>query len=123
VLNFRAFLKLSCPVCGEGKIFRGYLDTPERCPECGYYFMRETGYFLPHAPISYLGIVFVAFLVWVVTRFVLRLESDVLVLASMITVAALFAVWSNRYTKMLWLLFDLWMHPPTREDFEERGRA
>ena len=41
----------------------------------------------------------------------------------MIAVAALFAVWSNRYTKMLWLLFDLWMHPPTREDFEERGRA
>src|SRR3970282_1457095 len=73
VLNFRAFSKLSCPVCGKGKIFRGYLDTPGRCPECGYYFMRETGYFLPHAPISYLGIVFVAFLVWVVTRFVLRL--------------------------------------------------
>ena len=85
--------------------------------------MRETGYFLPHAPISYLGIVFVAFLVWVVTRFVLRLDSDLLVLGSMIAVAALFAVWSNRYTKMLWLLFDLWMHPPTREDFEERGRA
>lgn len=84
--------------------------------------MRETGYFLPHAPISYLGIVFVAFLTWLFVRFVLRAESDWVVLSSIIIVPALFAVWSNRYMKMAWLVFDLWLHPPTQEDFEGRGR-
>ncbi|HVQ64370.1 MAG TPA: DUF983 domain-containing protein [Terriglobia bacterium] len=122
-MNLRTFLKLSCPVCGKGKIFRGYLDTPERCPECGYYFMRETGYFLPHAPISYLGIVVVAVLVWAVLRFIMGVESDFIVLTSIIVVPALFAFWSNRYAKMLWLMFDLWLHPPTQEDFEHRGRG
>ena len=121
-LNLRTFLTLRCPVCGKGKIFRGYLDTPERCPECGYYFMRETGYFLPHAPISYLTIVFVAFLVWVVVRLIMGVESDFIVLTSILLVPLLFAFWSNRYAKMAWLVFDLWLHPPTQEDFEPRGR-
>jgi hypothetical protein len=84
--------------------------------------MRETGYFLPHAPISYLAIVFVALLVWLVVRFVIGVQSDLIVLASIIVVPAIFAFWSNRYTKMVWLMFDLWLHPPTQEDFEARGR-
>jgi hypothetical protein len=85
--------------------------------------MRETGYFLPHAPINYLAIVFVAFLVWVVVRFGLRVQSDFAVLALILVIPALFAVWSNRYAKMVWLMFDLWLHPPTQEDFESRGRG
>jgi len=85
--------------------------------------MRETGYFLPHAPISYLGIVMVAVLVWAVLRFIMGVESDFIVLTSIIVVPALFAFWSNRYAKMLWLMFDLWLHPPTQEDFEHRGRG
>jgi len=84
--------------------------------------MRETGYFLPHAPISYLAIVFVALVVWVVVRLILGVESDAVVLTSIIVIPALFALWSNRYAKMLWLVFDLWLHPPTQEDFEPRGR-
>lgn len=84
--------------------------------------MRETGYFLPHAPISYLGIVFVALLVWLIVRFVIGVESDAVVLASIVIVPLLFAVWSNRYSKMIWMMFDLWLHPPTHEDFEGRGR-
>ena len=65
--------------------------------------MRETGYFLPHAPISYLGIVVVAFLVWLLVHFIIGVESDFIVLTSIIVVPALFAFWSNRYAKMLWL--------------------
>jgi len=121
-LNLRGLFKLCCPVCGKGKIFHGYLDTPERCPECGYYFMRETGYFLPHAPINYLGIVLAALVTWLVLHFILAVESDWIVLTSIVVVPALFAVWSNRYAKMIWLIIDLWLHPPTSEDFEPRGR-
>ena len=122
VLNLSTLLKLSCPVCGKGKIFHGYLETPERCAECGYYFMRETGYFLPHAPINYLGIVLAAVVTWLVARFIFGVESRWIMLTSILVVPALFAVWSNRYAKMIWLMFDLWLHPPTSEDFERRGR-
>jgi len=117
-----AALRLRCPVCGKGKIFRSYLDTPDRCPECGFYFMRETGYFLPHAPIGYLLFVFVALLTWIVTSLLLKIQSDAIVLVAIIVVPLLFSFWGNRYTKMLWMLIDLTLHPPSSEDYEARGR-
>jgi hypothetical protein len=100
----------------------GYLDTPKQCEHCGFYFMRETGYFLPHAPISYLLIVAAAVIPWVVLRLIFHVESDAIVLPSMVIFAMGFGVWSNRYTKMAWMLIDLTLHPPTKEDFQERGR-
>jgi len=115
-------LRLQCPVCGKGKIFHGYLDTPHTCPVCGFYFMRETGYFLPHAPISYLLIVLAALFAFALLRLVLQVESDTIVLSSMVIFAMAFGVWSNRYTKMIWLAIDLKLNPPTKEDFQARGR-
>src|ERR1044071_4685915 len=102
-VKLKNLLTLRCPVCGRGKTFQGYLDTPHRCPDCGFYFMRETGYFLPHAPISYLVIVVAALLTWVVLRFILHVQSDVVVLATIVVLPVLFGIWSNRYTKMLWM--------------------
>jgi len=115
-------LRLRCPVCGKGKIFRGFLDTPDSCPECGFYFMRETGYFLPHAPISYLLIVMAAAFAFALLRLVFHVESDVVVLSTMVVFAVAFGLWSNRYTKMIWMTIDLTLHPPTKEDFQGRGR-
>ena len=116
-------LKLRCPVCEKAKVFDGYLDTPARCPACGFYFMRETGYFLPHAPISYLLIVGAAAFVWALLRVAYHVQSDAIVLSSMVVTGVLFGVWSNRYTKMIWMAVDLWLHPPTKEDFKSRGRG
>jgi hypothetical protein len=116
-------LTLRCPVCDKGKIFKGFLDTPERCPECGFYFMRETGYFLPHAPISYLLIVGAAAIMWALLRYVFNVESDAIVLSSIVAFGVAVGFWTNRHAKMLWLVFDLWLHPPTQEDFESRGRG
>jgi uncharacterized protein (DUF983 family) len=121
-VELKNLLKLRCPVCGKGKVFHGYLDTPDSCPECGFYFMRETGYFLPHAPISYLVIVSAAAFAWAVLRYILHIESDAIVLSSMVVFAVAFGFWSNRYTKMMWMAIDLTLHPPTKEDFQGRGR-
>jgi hypothetical protein len=85
--------------------------------------MRETGYFLPHAPMSYLIIVVAAVLVWAFLRYVLHVEwSDNTVLLVITVVPVLFGIWSNRYTKMAWMALDLWLHPASRDDFEARGR-
>lgn len=116
-------LKLLCPVCGKGKIFRSYLDTPAKCPSCGFYFMRETGYWLPHAPISYVVFIGAAVAAWATLSYVLVVESDMLVLSSMLVFALAVTVWTNRYTKMAWILLDLYLHPVSSEDFESRGRG
>ena len=122
-VTLKNLLNLHCPVCGKGKIFHGYLDTPDSCPNCGFYFMRETGYWLPHAPISYLLVVGAAAFAWVMLRLVFHIESDAIVLSSIIIFAVAFGVWSNRHTKMIWLIIDLALHPPAKEDFQARGRG
>jgi uncharacterized protein (DUF983 family) len=36
-------LRLRCPVCGEGKLFRTYFTMRESCDRCGVRFAREHG--------------------------------------------------------------------------------
>ena len=122
-MRVRSLLRLRCPICGVGKLFRGYFDSPERCPECGYYFMRESGYFLPHVAIGYGATVLVALGCWPLMRYVFRIESPAITLGVMVSVALLFGIWSVRYSKALWLALDLTIHPPASEDFKSRGRS
>jgi hypothetical protein len=84
--------------------------------------MRETGYFLPHAPIGYAMTSAAALAVWLLLEYGLGVRSSAAILAAIVAVGIGFGVWSARYAKMLWLTLDLWLHPPTREDFEPRGR-
>ena len=122
-VNVANALKLRCPPCGKAKIFQGCLDTPSKCPSCGFYFMRETGYWLPHAPISYVVFVAAAVVAWAVMRYVVIVESDAVFLAAMLLFSLVITVWTNRYAKIAWMLLDLALHPPASEDFESRGRG
>lgn len=36
-------IKLCCPVCGQGKLFRSFFVMHERCSCCGVGFAREHG--------------------------------------------------------------------------------
>ena len=121
-MRLRNLLRLRCPICGVGKLFRGYFDNPERCSECGYYFMRESGYFLPHVAIGYGGTVLVSLGCWPLMRYVFGIQSPVITLTVMVSVAFLFGIWFVRYSKALWLALDLTIHPPAAEDFKSRGR-
>lgn len=114
---------MRCPVCENARIFHGYFDTPKRCPFCGYYFMREAGYFLPHVPIGYAGVVLVSLSMWPLLKYGLGVKSDAVIMTTMAVAGILFGIWFLRYAKMLWLVIDLWMHPHSSEDFESRGRG
>ena len=121
-MRLLSLLRLRCPICGKGRLFHGYFDSPERCPACGYYFMRESGYFLPHVAIGYVATVLVALGSWPVLRYVFGIRSPALTLGIMIAVAILFGVWFTRYAKAIWLALDLTLNPPAADDFESRGR-
>jgi hypothetical protein len=84
--------------------------------------MRESGYFLPHVAIGYLATVLVALGTWPFLYYLVGIRSPGLTLGIMVTVACVFGVWFVRYAKMIWLVFDLYMHPVVSEDFEQRGR-
>jgi len=117
-----ALLRLRCPICGKGKLFQGYFDSPVRCPRCGFFFMRESGYFLPHVVIGYGFTVVAALLTWPLLYYVFGVRNSAVTLTAMVMVALLFGIWFIRYSKVLWLALDLTLHPPNAEDFESRGR-
>ena len=121
-IELGALSRLRCLVCGKGELFRGYFDSPVRCPTCGYFFMRESGYFLPHVAIGYAFTAIASLGSWPLLRFVLGIENAALTLTIMISVAIFFGIWFIRYSKILWLALDLTLGPPASEDFEERGR-
>lgn len=121
-MKLRSILTLRCPVCRKGKIFKSLLDTPEQCPECKYFFMRESGYYLPHFAIAYPATAAAALGTWPILEYVFGVQSDRWLLTGMLVVGGLFGVWFIRYAKMIWLVFDLTVHPPSREDFEQRNR-
>ncbi len=121
-VRLSSVLRLRCPVCNRGRIFKGLFDTPQRCPQCGYFFMRESGYFLPHVPIGYLATVAIGLGSWPFLYYVVGLRSAPLTLGIMISLAVIFGIWFLRYAKMLWLAIDLTLHPPVDEDFRSRGR-
>ena len=56
-----ACLRLRCPRCAEGHVFRGSFAMNPCCPECGLVYQRETGYFMGAMYFSYgIACVFIA---------------------------------------------------------------
>ena len=96
-VNLGALLRLRCPICGEGKLFQGYFDSPERCPSCGYFFIRENGYFLPHVPIGYAFTVAVSLGMWPLLYFLFGIRNAAFTLSAMVSAAVVFGIWFVRY--------------------------
>src|SRR5437899_10038697 len=48
-----SIVRLRCPRCFDGKVFRGSFQMNETCPVCGMRFEREQGYFLGAMYASY----------------------------------------------------------------------
>ena len=75
-------LRCRCPACGEGPLFKGFLDVRESCPECG---TDLTGQDCGDGPVP-----FVIFLV------------GAIVVGSALIV-------EGRYAPSLWLHLSLWL--------------
>src|SRR5438552_2272733 len=41
-----ALLRLRCPRCREGRLFRSTFEMADPCPVCGLLYEREPGYFM-----------------------------------------------------------------------------
>src|SRR6185295_6619964 len=100
-MKLGALLRLRCPICGKGKLFRGYFDSPERCASCGYFVMRESGYFLGHVAIGYGFTVLASLGTWPLLYYVFGVRNSKITLTAMVLVAVLFGVWFVRYSKLL----------------------
>src|SRR5262245_16051074 len=46
-------LRLRCPLCGVGRMFRGFMTMNRECPHCGLRYERAPGYFLGSIYVNY----------------------------------------------------------------------
>lgn len=110
-LFFRA-LRLRCPACGKGQIFRGWFTMNDQCSECGRPFQRGPGFFLGSIYFNYsvtaILVIAIYFLV-----FVSGALTDRQVLVALTTFVFLFPLWFFRYARSLWIAFDEIWDPTT----------
>ncbi len=118
----RAVAGLKCPVCLEGPVFKDRFNAHQKCPGCGFYFSRESGFWAGSTYFGYGATVFVAGAVGLILGLVFGLGWTLPVLAAVIVVAIVFSLWFFPYARVIWLSLDLYLNPPVTEDFEGRGR-
>ncbi len=116
VSRIGAMLRMRCPRCLRGKLFRGLLDMWERCPQCGFVFEREEGYFtgaMYASTIITLPLVFAIFGIgWLLSSKTLLAAEVLLLVTAVVTLPLIPLVF--RYSRTLWLYFD-WRFGPDRE--------
>ena len=114
ILLLRRGLHQRCPVCGRGKIFKGWIKTYERCPVCNYAYEREPGYYTGAVAVN---LVVSELLITVIA--VPMAASQTVPLSVLIvlgcTLPFLLPLIFYRPTKSLWMSFDHFVHPASSE--------
>jgi uncharacterized protein (DUF983 family) len=103
-------IRLRCPVCGRGKLFRGWLRMNETCSACGAKFERESGFFLGSIYINYGLTALIVAIAYPLLLFNEVVDERVL-LAGTLVFVILFPIWFFRYARSLWLGFDQYWDP------------
>jgi uncharacterized protein (DUF983 family) len=99
-----AILRLRCPRCLKGPVYRGVLRMAPECSECGLSFAREPGYYLGAMYFSY-GLGVLSALPLCLTLFFLEVPAVWNGLAGAAQISLLSPM-LIRYSRVLWLHFD-----------------
>jgi uncharacterized protein (DUF983 family) len=100
-------LRLRCPLCGEGKLFRRWLLMHKECPHCGVTFEREPGFFLGSIYINYGLTALIVAVTYPVLLFN-EIVRETPLLVGAVTFTVLFPILLFPWARSLWLGFDQW---------------
>lgn len=114
-MNLKAVLLARCPSCRKGPVTSRLLSVRKRCPECGYDFQPESGYYLGAMMISFFVSGFVTIPVMVILK-VKDIDLFSLFLWSSIEFGALLLLLVF-YSRIIWLHLE---HSMTRR-LDRRG--
>ena len=103
-------LKLRCPVCGQGQLFRGLFSMHEACPACGLKLEREPGFFLGAIYFNYGITALLVLVTYAGLRFFVGLNSQQ-TLFTTVALSVIFPVFFFRFARSLWLGFDQYHDP------------
>ena len=118
----RRGLKLRCPACGDGRLFRGWLAMRDPCESCGRKFDREPGYLLGSIYFNYGVTALLVVLIYFSLYFSQTLSNNGRLIALGLF-SLLFPVWFFRYARALWIAFDEHFDPwPNEKERRELGQ-
>ncbi|HTN77453.1 MAG TPA: DUF983 domain-containing protein [Pirellulaceae bacterium] len=103
-------LRLRCPMCGVGKLYRGWFAMHSQCPHCGVSLEREPGFYLGSIYFNYGLTALITAVAYPVLLFN-EVLSDKWLMPATLAFAMLFPIWFFRYARSLWLGFDQYMDP------------
>lgn len=103
-------LRLRCPYCGEGRLFRSWFKMQETCPHCGQSFEREPGFFLGSIYFNYGLTALITAIAYPVLLFGFGVDESTLLFGALVFSIA-FPMWYFRYARSLWLGFDQFADP------------
>jgi uncharacterized protein (DUF983 family) len=103
-------LRLRCPLCGQGKLFRGWLTMHRECPHCGVKFEREPGFFLGSIYINYGLTTLIVAITYPILLFNGIVQEKPL-LGMSLAFVVLFPLLMFPWARSLWLGFDQWRDP------------
>ena len=113
VLLVRA-LRLRCPVCGEGKLFRGFFKMYDDCPVCHFHYEREPGYYTGAIAVNLV----VAELIIAAVTLPLAIDQNIPFVSLLIwgmTMPFLLPIIFFRHAKSFWMALDHLFHPVSNE--------
>lgn len=104
-----ALLRLRCPVCLQGKLFRSLFSMHELCPHCGVPYEREPGYYLNSMFIAYT----VGFLVLVPSALLLAWWYVSVLTFTIVIAIETIVIWPIifRYSRAIWVHLDQVLDP------------
>jgi uncharacterized protein (DUF983 family) len=108
-----ALVALRCPRCLVGRVWRRFLSMNLACPECGFVFERESGYFAGAMVVSYA--LAVPILAGIVIALIMVAKLDAVAALIIGNTAYLVLVpFIFRYSRVVWLHIDWLIDPGER---------
>ncbi len=102
-------LRLRCPLCGRGPLFRTWFGMYEHCPYCNWRYEREEGFFTGAMAIN---LVVSELLVAVVVIPLAAAQAPIVpTIAFGIAMPVLLPLLGFRHSRSLWMSLDLLLHP------------
>ena len=115
-------LRLRCPACGQGRLFRSWFSMLDPCTACGRKFDRAPGYLLGSIYFNYgvtAGLVVVVYF----GLYLSRTMTGQQLLVALALFSLLFPLWFFRYARALWIAFDERFDPwPNEQEAREISR-
>jgi len=107
--------RLSCPVCGQGPLFRKWFRMHPRCRRCGFHFERGPGYWLGSIYVNY-GLTALMVTAGYLGVFFSEAIEPTALLWLCVGFCFIFPLWFFRYARAVWAAMDLYFDPPHSEE-------